>query len=702
MVLVDEIHRNKMQFISGGKILDHTNVKIVNPDTNEICEDDEFGEIWIQGVTVANGYHANEVGSKETFNGELKSHEGYYLRTGDLGIIKGDHIFITGRAKELIIINGNNILPNDIVSKIRESIPLLEYASIVPFSVFQEGKEKLIIILEIPDKIINSISIPSIAQEISASVYEFFDISPYDIAVIKGGTLPKADNGKVSLLAARQGYIDNNLELIYSRETKNTKEIACDVVKMETETEEILFEIIKDELSYKAKRDDNLLKMGMDSLEVVELATIIDNKFSVNIPVGFIFENPTIEFLGTYIDKSLRGENLSEFSKDKSYLYDECKLDEEITFKPYKDSNPKMENVLVTGTTGFVGAYLLYNILKQSEATIYCHVRAKDEEQGYNRIKENMEYYKLWNEEYSQRIIPVIGSADRPLMGIEPALYKVLTKIIDTVFHNGAILNFIYPYNRLKDTNVYGTVESIRFASINKSKYYNYVSSYSVFDNPKYFGERILEDNKLEDCRGYFLSYSETKWVSEKIIGIARERGLKAAIHRPGEITGANDTGIWKYSDSVTRTIKSIMDSKLYVNVDLKFHMTQVDYIAKAMVAIAKQGSSYGRAFNLLNPISITLSQLGEMIGTCGYETTAIGYEEWRENLFKSGNEHPLKLLESLFRVEKEPGEDLTSRYGERAAILDTSNTVKALEGTGIVCEPMNIDLIRKYIKNFA
>jgi thioester reductase-like protein len=702
MVIVDEDYPNKIQFISGGEILDHTNIKIVNPETKKECSEDEFGEIWLQGVIVANGYYKNVAGTEETFKEKLEGYQGEFLRTGDLGIVKDGHVFVTGRVKELIIINGNNIMPNDIVSKVKELDSILEHVLVVPFSTFDQGKEKLVLVLDIPEKLYQKIDISKLSDDISACIYEYFEVSPYDISVINHGTLPKADNGKVSLLSTRQAYIDGRLDLVYSKnDSSKEQQTQSADDKLETEAEEKLFKIINERLSFKANKNDNLLNIGMDSLAIVELATIIDNEFSVNIPVGLIFEKPTIKFLAEYIDKAVRGEALYDLAADKSYLYDECKLDNNISFGAYNDTNPKMQNVLVTGTTGFVGAYLIYNLLNQSSATIYCHVRAKSEEHGFDRIKENMEYYKLWKEEYRERIIPILGSVDKPNLGIEANLYQELTKIIDTVFHNGAVLNFIYPYNRLKDTNVNGTVETIRFAGTNRSKYFNYVSSYSVFDNPSYFNKTIVEDDKLEDCQGYFLAYSETKWVSEKIISIARERGLKAAIFRPGEITGATDTGIWKYSDSVSRTIKNILDSKVYGNIDLKLHMTQVDYIAAAIVAIAKKGSSYGKAFNLINQVPIPLNRLGEMIQECGYDVAPVEYEKWRENLFNSGNEHPLKLLESLFRSCRKPGEDIASRYGEKEAILETSNTENALKGTGIICEPMNVELIKKYIKNF-
>jgi thioester reductase-like protein len=702
LALATQSTKNEIEFIANGEALNHLTIKVVNPTSLEECKEDEFGELWVQGPSVAQGYYKNEAATMETFNGQIRGCKGKFLRTGDLGIVKDKKVYVTGRIKELIIINGNNIAPNDIVIKLKEEIPELKDSTIVPFSIVKDEKERLIIVSEVSEQMIKAGNLNEIVDIINSCVLKYFEVSPYHVGFVKKGILPRSDNGKVSIMKSASFYKENKLSLISLGE-KDNAEKSNEPIEYSTETEKILGNIIDKEFSYKARSNDNLLNFGMDSLQVLGLTTNIENMFSINIPISFIFENPTIEKIGVYIDKTLRGEDVSLLEKDKTYLYDEVKLDENIKAKEYESENPPMKNIFITGTTGFVGAYLINTLIAETKAKLYCHVRAKSEEDGLRRLKENMEYYKLWKEEYREHIVPVIGSLDKPLLGIDEEKYKHLTEVVDTVYHNGAILNFIYPYERLKDTNVLGTVRTINFACEGKQKYYNYVSSYSVFDNPSHFRQNVSEDDPLTSCTGYFLSYSESKWVSENIIHIARERGLRAAIYRPGEITGANDTGIWKYSDSISRTIKAMILTKTYPNVDMKIHMTQVDYIAEAIVNISRQGQSYGRAYNLLNSVYIPIRELGKIVNECGYETAAIDYASWKENLFKSGNEHPLKLLESLFKiVKKNPEENFESRYGEMVPILETTNTDNALEGTNIKCEPMNAELIEKYLKNFV
>lgn len=691
--IADENTKDTIQFISSGAPIYSTLVKIVNPDTLEECQEDEFGEIWVQAPYVAQGYYNNEEATKETFQGKLKGYEGYFLRTGDLGILKDNRLFITGRIKELIIINGNNILPNDIVSKLKETILEIQYADIVPFSIVTDKKEKLVIIIGASKALLPKINESEIKAKINECILENFEVTPYDIKFVDRNELPKSDNGKISIKAAEKKYEEKNL--VIKEKT---------IIDYKTETENKLGNIIKTEFSHEAGREGNLLSLGMDSLEVVGLSRSIEKTFNVSVPVSFIFESPFISKISEYIDRTLKGEDLSALEKDKSYLRDEVVLDESIKPGEYETDDPEMKNVFITGTTGFVGAYLISAFAKYTKAKLYCHVRAKDKESGLERIKKNMEYYKLWKDEYREFIVPVTGSLNEPLLGIDEKEYKFLAENIDTIIHNGAILNFIYPYERLKETNVLGTVKTLSLACEGKPKYYNYISSYSVFDNPSHFKKRAEEDDPLEDCRGYFLSYSESKWVAENIIHIARERGLRAAIYRPGEITGANDTGIWKLSDSVSRTIKSMLVTKTYPAIPMKVHMTQVDYIADAIVNIAKRGDSYGKGFNLMNDVYVPLKWIGDVINEMGYETKEIPFEEWKKNLFEAGNEHPLKLLESLFKIQKKnDAESFVNRYGEMSPIYDdTRNVQKALEGTRIKCDSMNDELLKKYIDNFT
>ena len=140
-------------------------------------------------------------------------------------------------------------------------------------------------------------------------------------------------------------------------------------------------------------------------------------------------------------------------------------------------------------------------------------------------------------------------------MGLGASVFMELADTVDVIFHSGALVNFIYPYRMLKDTNVTGTQEALRLAVTGKAKRFHHVSTFNVYDNSSFFGKEVREDDPLSDPSGYLLGYSESKWVAEKLVREAFFRGVQGAIYRPGEITGSSEAGIWRVNDLVIRSL---------------------------------------------------------------------------------------------------------------------------------------------------
>ncbi len=191
----------------------------------------------------------------------------------------------------------------------------------------------------------------------------------------------------------------------------------------------------------------------------------------------------------------------------------------------------------------------------------------------------------------------------------------------------------MFPYEHVKKANVYGTVECLRFACEKKPKYFSYISSFSVYDNPSHFRKTVYEDDLLESAEGYFLGYSQTKWVSEKLTGIARERGLKTIIFRPGDITGAKDNGIWEMGDLISRILVSAIQTGKPPAVDTKFVLTSVDYVGDAVTYISNMESAYGKAFNLVNQNIASAAEIKRIMEECGYPLEIIPYDICRKQL---------------------------------------------------------------------
>src|SRR5262249_19684535 len=121
-------------------------------------------------------------------------------------------------------------------------------------------------------------------------------------------------------------------------------------------------------------------------------------------------------------------------------------------------------DVLLTGATGFLGAFLLAELLRDGRATVHCLVRAPDRSIARARIERHLASYGLWDEAMRDRIAPLPGDLGRPALGLSPNQFGELAERVEVVYHNGARLNFVQPYASLRDVNVGGTAEVLRLA----------------------------------------------------------------------------------------------------------------------------------------------------------------------------------------------------------------------------------------------
>jgi L-aminoadipate-semialdehyde dehydrogenase len=209
----------------------------------------------------------------------------------------------------------------------------------------------------------------------------------------------------------------------------------------------------------------------------------------------------------------------------------------------------------VTGVTGFLGAYILQNLLSRPYIKIIAHVRAKSPENGLDRISSTCKAYGIWEPEWASRITCVIGDLAKPKLGLSDAAWNEVSKTADVVIHNGALVHWVYPYLHLKPANVGSTIEALKICSEGgKGKKFGFVSSTSVLDSENYVnlsdsitrngGTGVPESDDLSSSKlDLGNGYGQSKWVSEYLVREAGKRGLEGAIIRPGYVTGNSNTG---------------------------------------------------------------------------------------------------------------------------------------------------------------
>jgi thioester reductase-like protein len=365
--------------------------------------------------------------------------------------------------------------------------------------------------------------------------------------------------------------------------------------------------------------------------------------------------------------------------------------------------------ILLTGATGFIGSFLVAELLQKTQASIYCLVRSSNFEQGMRRLKESAESYLLWNEElYSSRIIPVLGDLSKPLLGLTEEQFQTLASQIDVIYHNGALVNHLYPYIALKSANVEGTKEVLRLACQNKIKSVNFISTNGVFFADKYFQMKIVrEDDPLEHTQGFDLAggYSQTKWVAEKLVMMARDRGLPCSIFRLGGVSWHSQTGVWNSQDTQYRFIKSCFLMGCFPIFDREVKIIEalpIDYVSQAIVHLSQQSESLGKSFHLVNDEAIPWSKFICYFQSTKYPLQQLSYHEWEvelSNRAKHLENRDLTLLSSLLVEYNMSIEEMSDiNIGVQ---LDCQNTLQGLNGTGIEMPKTDDALIHVFFSHF-
>jgi len=379
-------------------------------------------------------------------------------------------------------------------------------------------------------------------------------------------------------------------------------------------------------------------------------------------------------------------------------LKTEAILNPDISFdSPLKDNFDKPKSIFLTGATGFLGAYLLRELLDQTTANIYCLIRCHTLETGKQRLKENLQSYQLWQQHFEARIIPMLGDLSQPLLGLSEKEFCQLASEIDVIYHNGSQNDPIPPYYQMKAVNVLGTQEILKLAGLRKTKPVHFISTLAIF-----FSQAHRQDTPIRETEFPRFSpnlntgYKQSKWVAEELIHLAQKRGLPVSIYRPTRIMGDSKTGIYRKSNNLFfRFIQICIKLEKFPTFDVDINIIPIDYASKAIVYLSRQKQLLGKTFHLVNPESIPWQRLFELINACGYATEAVSDKNWLvmvENyLFERGGE---KAVSSWFPIILKSAK-MISQTKPR---FDACQTMEGLASSSIVCHPLDLSLISTYL----
>ncbi|KHJ61487.1 AMP-binding protein, partial [Burkholderia glumae] len=189
-------------------------VRIVDPQTNEVLPPDRFGEIWLRGESVARGYWRNEAATEATFRARTRGGDDYFMRSGDLGLLHEGELYVCGRIKEMLISNGRNLYPQDIEFELREQHPELASRLGAVFGVSASRGEAIVVTHEVrgvPD----DATLARLAQGIRATVSREFGAPVGGVVLLRQGSVRRTTSGKIQRRAMRELFLSGALDALH-------------------------------------------------------------------------------------------------------------------------------------------------------------------------------------------------------------------------------------------------------------------------------------------------------------------------------------------------------------------------------------------------------------------------------------------------------------------------------------------------------
>ncbi|KAF2108220.1 hypothetical protein BDV96DRAFT_587928 [Lophiotrema nucula] len=619
-----------------GPPLDPKRVYILDSSGQRV-ESGTSGELFVGGPLLARGYINRPETTAQAFTpNRFDSKTGSQMyRTGDRArILPSGLLEITGRVGAMIKLRGYSVVPGKVENAIVAHLGV-RHAAVIAYG---EGLERQLVAYIVRDKeatedrplvkIEASGRSPPARRVLSAYLAQYMIPSLW----VELDELPTHEvSGKVNLKALPSPHA-----------SRPSSPRPGQSFKQENIAIEAIQEIWATTLNIGARDitpESNFFDLGGHSLSLADLASRFSSRFGFRVPVARLADPATLNgHLETA--RGVRDGHTAAVQADlPAVLRADSVLDKDIQPKDAKFNAVKdAHTVLLTGVTGFLGAFLLNDLLESTSAKIICLVRFADPSQddygaAIARIRRNLLDMGLWNDAIMERIEIVSGNLSRKRFGLSPDAFKEIAKRLDgqVIVHAAATVNLVYPYAALRGANVGGTREILRLACQSNATL-QYISTNGVLP-PKSSRNGWSEDSFLDvdDVPTKLMDgYGQTKWVAEQLVLEASGRGLPIRIHRAGTISGHSASGAANAWDLLTALFVESIHLGYFPDVQgWRAEMTPVDFVSKAIIHLSNEAETDQVVFHLGDPSPVDTSQVFEDFAKLGYATEPLEFDDW-------------------------------------------------------------------------
>jgi amino acid adenylation domain-containing protein len=295
-----------------GRAMEGHEVAVVNPESNAPCAEGVVGEIWVAGPSVAAGYWGRPRETEETFGARLAGGKGPYLRTGDLGFVRGGELFVTGRLKDLIIVRGRNLYPHDIERTVEQSHAALRPGCGVAFSFEGDAGESLAVVQEVERRA--DANLEEVIERVRRAIIEEYEVQPAAVLLVKPGQTPKTSSGKLRRGAAREMFLASRFEPLAEWRAGVAAGALQPAESFKGFGVEDVAQFLRAHAASKLGLEASdldvrrpLTAYGVDSLAAVEMAHAVETALGVSLPAAELLRGASLLELAAELSRQVEG-----------------------------------------------------------------------------------------------------------------------------------------------------------------------------------------------------------------------------------------------------------------------------------------------------------------------------------------------------------------------------------------------------------
>ncbi|WP_223555617.1 non-ribosomal peptide synthetase [Pseudomonas sp. BF-R-01] len=598
-----------------GAPIANSQVLILDEDFQPVGEQ-TVGELYIVGPGVCLGYLNNPQQTAERYlNVSLPSGEHLRAyRTGDMAKWTDAGIELCGRRDNQVKIRGFRVEPEEIERCLRDSQLYRQVAVVI------DSQRRILAFLAQPQE-----ALPGAAREaLKAHATQFLPDYMQPTAWTELASMPFASNGKVD----RKALLELPVSIAENTE-RRLPASADEALLLEIWAE--LLELPSSDIS----TDESFFNLGGHSILLSRMLLRLREEFGRSISINRFIELPTIAKLATLVRGSGTEEVLSEQAMADAFR--------ELDIEPLPVSRMgDVHKVIVTGANSFVGVHIVEALLAWGASEVACLVRDGSGQSAAERFAHALRENRLEHLDLS-RVRVYSADITQPSLGLAVDVYERLDREYGALVHNAANVNHVLDYESLARDNVEPIFECLRLCEGRSKKIFNFVSTLSASSTISADG-RVLELPAAQTPPIYIKNgYNLSKWVGERILERARERGVRVNLYRPGNISFNSLSGVCQpHKNRLMLMLKGSIQLGQVPEFALNFDLMPVDFLARFIAFHASRYSAEKAVFNLHNPEPLSWDDYVASFREAGREFSMVSVSDWQQQLGRVDSDNAL------------------------------------------------------------